>query len=124
MIYTVCNGDGIGLCGEILQELYIVYSYLTRFRTYTKLLYHPRGPQTENTCRQVPLQVNFLEKPTFRVWCLYSYLVHRAFPLLSSFSDLTSKVLSRGRPRAVKLNCHNTDLSRNIFHIYYILLFH
>jgi hypothetical protein len=29
-----------------------------------------------NTCRQIPLQVNFEEKTTFRVWCLYSYLVH------------------------------------------------
>ncbi len=29
-----------------------------------------------NTCRQVPWLVNFKEKPTFRVWCLYRYLVH------------------------------------------------
>jgi hypothetical protein len=29
-----------------------------------------------NTFRQVPLVVNFKEKPTFRIWCLYRYLVH------------------------------------------------
>ncbi len=35
------------------------------------------GPQTDkHLCRQVPLLVNFLEKPTFRVWCLFTYLVH------------------------------------------------
>jgi hypothetical protein len=28
-----------------------------------------------NTCRQVTLLVNFLENPTYRVWCLYRYLV-------------------------------------------------
>ncbi len=29
-----------------------------------------------NTCRQIHLLVCFLEKPTFRVWFLYIYLVH------------------------------------------------
>jgi hypothetical protein len=33
-----------------------------------------RGLGQINTCRQVPLQVSFSEKPKFRVWCLYSYL--------------------------------------------------
>ncbi len=28
------------------------------------------------TCRQVPLLVIFLEISTFRVWCLYRYLIH------------------------------------------------
>jgi len=36
--------------------------------------------QTLKTCRQVPLLVNFQEKPTFRVWCLYRYLVHAPDP--------------------------------------------
>ncbi len=31
-----------------------------------------------NTCRNVPLKVNFKEKTTFRVWCLYRYLVHES----------------------------------------------
>jgi hypothetical protein len=40
----------------------------------TKLLYHPKqkprrggGLRQINTCRQIPLQVNFLEKPPFRI---------------------------------------------------------
>ncbi len=75
--------EGIGLCGEHIQKLYTVY--LTRFLTY-KLPYHPKqkprrggGLRQINTYRQVPLQVNFLEKPTFRIWCLYSYLVYVLF---------------------------------------------
>jgi hypothetical protein len=60
MIYTLCNGDGIGLCGEIIQELYIVY--LTRFRTYIKLLYHPRGPQTEKHLPPGPFTGQFFRK--------------------------------------------------------------
>jgi hypothetical protein len=32
------------------------------------------GPLTDK--HQVPLLVNFLEKPTLRVWCLYRYCVH------------------------------------------------
>ncbi len=36
----------------------------------------PGGLRQISTCPQVPLQVNFYEKPTFGVWCLYSYLVH------------------------------------------------
>ncbi len=34
------------------------------------------GLRQVNTCRQVPFLVNFSEKPKFRVWCLYRYLVH------------------------------------------------
>ncbi len=34
------------------------------------------GLRQLNTCRPIPLQVNFEEKTTLRVWCLYSYLVH------------------------------------------------
>jgi hypothetical protein len=33
------------------------------------------GLRQVNTCHQVPIQVNFYEKPTFRVWGLYRYLV-------------------------------------------------
>ncbi len=36
----------------------------------------PGGLRQINTCRQVPLQVIFKEKPTFRVRRLCSYLVH------------------------------------------------
>ncbi len=48
-----------------------------------KLLYHPKqnlGREgASDTCRQVPLLDNF-KKPTFRVWCLYRYLVHARPP--------------------------------------------
>jgi hypothetical protein len=30
-------------------------------------------PQTDNSCRKVPLQVNFLDD--FLLWCLYTYLI-------------------------------------------------
>ncbi len=30
------------------------------------------GLRQIDTCRQVSLMVNFQEKPTFRVWCLYN----------------------------------------------------
>jgi hypothetical protein len=49
----------MGLCGEHIQELCTVY--VTRF---------PESLREVNFCRKIPLQV------TFRVWCLYSYLVH------------------------------------------------
>ena len=78
--WSGARGGGIRLCGEHLQQFYSVY--LTRFRTYKIAL----PPQTKprrggvrrqiSTCRQVPLQVIFKEKTTFRVWCLYSYFVH------------------------------------------------
>jgi hypothetical protein len=48
------------------------------------LLYHSKqnlgGKGASDTCRQVPLLVN-LKKLTFRVWCLYRYLVHATPPL-------------------------------------------
>jgi hypothetical protein len=31
-MYTMCNGGGIGLCGEQIQDLYTVY--LIKFQTY------------------------------------------------------------------------------------------
>ena len=34
------------------------------------------GLRQINTCLQISLKVDFSEKTTFRVWCLYSYLVH------------------------------------------------
>jgi hypothetical protein len=43
-----------------------------------------RGRGSGVSCRQVPLLVNFWEKPTFRVWCLYRYLVHGLVPGFSS----------------------------------------
>jgi hypothetical protein len=71
-LHTQCvTGGGIGLCGEHLQESYTVY--LTRFRTY-KIALPPqtkteevRGPQTDEHLPPGPLQVNFEEKPTFRI---------------------------------------------------------
>ncbi len=89
--YRVCNGGGgvyvesiyrrNTLCiwpdSESTKLLYTVY--LTRFRIY-KIALPPQtnlgGEGASDTCRQVPLLVNFLEKPTFRVCCLYRYLVH------------------------------------------------
>ncbi len=38
------------------------------------------GLRQINTCRKLPLLVNFFKKPTFRVWCLYRYLVHESNP--------------------------------------------
>ncbi len=40
-----------------------------------------RGSQKINTCRKVPVLANFKEKPTFRVWCLYRYVVHGVITL-------------------------------------------
>jgi hypothetical protein len=64
-VQCVTGGGGIWLCGKNIQELYTVY--LARFRP-TELLYHPKqkhrrggGLRQINTCRQVPLQVNFLK---------------------------------------------------------------
>jgi hypothetical protein len=34
------------------------------------------GLRQISICRQVPFLVNFKEKPTFRICCLYRYLVH------------------------------------------------
>ncbi len=45
--------------------------YLNKFRTYKITL----PPQTKPAAKS-PSLVNFEEKPTFRVWCLYRYLVH------------------------------------------------
>jgi hypothetical protein len=86
-IYTVCNGggggEGTGLCREHIQELYTLY--LPRFRTYRSALPPPPkkkniggegGLKQINTCRHVPLQVNFWKKPTFRILESFSYLVH------------------------------------------------
>ncbi len=42
------------------------------------------GLRQINTCRQVPLPINFKEKPTFTVWCLDIYLVHA----VNLFTDL------------------------------------
>ncbi len=65
----------------------IHWVYLTRFRTYKIAFNTQTKPRREgglrqiNTCRQVPFLVKFSEKPTFRVWCLYRYLVHGICPL-------------------------------------------
>jgi hypothetical protein len=80
----LCNweGDGIRLCGDWRAS---TDSYTPRFRTYKIALpdYRPKqkprrggGLRQINTCCQIPVQVNFSEKTTSRVWCLYSYLVH------------------------------------------------
>jgi hypothetical protein len=61
----VTGEKGIGLCGEHIPD-----------SEPTNLLYHPRGPQTDKHLPPGPFKVNFKEKPTFRVWCLLSYLVH------------------------------------------------
>jgi len=45
-------------------------------KTPKKNLGGGRGPQTDKLLPPSPLQVNVYEKTTFRVRCLYSYLVH------------------------------------------------
>ncbi len=80
--HTVCNRGGRGLgCVESIYRSYTLCIWPDS--EPTKLLYHPKQKPRRggclrqiNTCRQVPLLVNFYEKSTFRVWCLYSYLVH------------------------------------------------
>ncbi len=67
------------------ESIYRSYTpYLTRFRIYKIALplqtkQKPRrgvGLRQINTCLQVTLLVIFFEKSTFRVWCLYRYLVN------------------------------------------------
>jgi hypothetical protein len=66
-IQTVCGWEGVGVLSPIgdhnLQEFNT--PYVTRFRTY-KMLDHPKQKPSSwedlrqiNTCRKVPLQVNF-----------------------------------------------------------------
>ncbi len=58
------------------------------------------GLRQINTCRHVPLLVNFFEKLGFGVWCLYRYLVHgkndrgRAGNQISSYCFISSSFLS------------------------------
>jgi hypothetical protein len=51
---------------------------------------HRRGGRLRqiNTCLQVPLLVNFLEKPIFRVWCFYIYLVHAPHQVLNYLLEM------------------------------------
>jgi hypothetical protein len=68
-IQTMCGWDGLGVLScvgdHILQEFNTLF--LTKFSAY-KFLYHPKQkPRREgdlrqiNTCRKVPLQVNFFD---------------------------------------------------------------
>jgi hypothetical protein len=84
-LYSVQRGGGgggaeeIGLCGEHLQELFTVS--LPRFRTYKIALPPKQKPRRGgafrqiNTCRQIPLQVNFKKSRHLGLESI-SYLVH------------------------------------------------
>jgi hypothetical protein len=76
-IYTVCNGGGGSGCVESIHRSYTLCIWPDS--EPTKSLYHPKqklrrrgGLRQKNTCRQVPLQVDFLKKLTSRI----SFLVH------------------------------------------------
>jgi hypothetical protein len=60
-----------------------------------------------NTCRQVPLLVNFYEKPTYRVWYLYRYFVH---------ADLESVGAALSTPLPTSLNIKLSDPHLDNFH--------
>jgi hypothetical protein len=97
------------LCEEHIQDSYTVD--LTRLQTY-KIVLPPQtkprrggGLRQINTCRQVPLLVNFYEKPTFTVRCLYRYLVHGLTPK-------TDQLLLS--PEGIQFKSHlNSNWSRN-----------
>ncbi len=61
-IYTVCNGGGSD-CVESIHRSYTLCIWPDS--EPTKLLYHPKQQprrRQKNTCRQVPLQVDFFKK--------------------------------------------------------------
>jgi hypothetical protein len=51
------------------------------------------GEGASDTCRRIPLQVNFYEKITFRVWCLYRCLVHDKIRNVRGLNYPVSKVV-------------------------------
>jgi hypothetical protein len=69
------SSSGIGLCGKHIQELYTVY--LTRFRTYKIALPPKQKPRRRgglrqiNTCRQVPLLLDYKKSRYLGFLCLY-----------------------------------------------------
>ncbi len=79
-VYIQCIMGGSGC----VESIYMSYTLcIWPDSEPTKLLNHPTqkprrggGLRQINTCRHVPLLVNFFLKPTLRVWCLYRYLVH------------------------------------------------
>jgi hypothetical protein len=84
-----------------------------------------------NTCRQVPLLVNFEEKSTFRVWCLYSYLVYGSlYELFTRMAVYSKSYVADGdlvEENLVNLNDPVADLnmvssSREFFLWTYIIL--
>jgi hypothetical protein len=79
LLFSTEFRDLLGVMGpvgdHILQEFNTLY--LTRFKTYkiarpteTKTQ-EGRGLRQINTCRKVPLQINFLDDDIL-FWCLYS----------------------------------------------------
>ncbi len=61
------------------------------------------GEGASDTCRQVPLLVNFFKNPTFRVWCLYRYLVHgkEKLKFLSDTASFWQQIFPREKANEV-----------------------
>jgi hypothetical protein len=64
MYLDVCNGGGgrgggIGMFGEHIQELKVTHSVFDQIPNLQNCFTAPGGIRQINTCRPVPLQVNF-----------------------------------------------------------------
>ncbi len=86
-LYTVCNRKGGGdrvMWRASTWVIVCVFDQIPNlqncFITANKKARRGGGLRQIKTCREVPLLVNFQEKLTFRVWCLYRYLVHNLDP--------------------------------------------
>ncbi len=85
-IFTVCNKgkEGSGCLESIYRSCTLCISPDS---DPSKLLYRPREHQTDKHLPPGPLTGQLLRKPTFRVWCLYSYLVHGQYYSTASFKE-------------------------------------
>ncbi len=79
---------GVGsVCVESLYSTGVIHRVFDQipnlqncFTTPNKNLEGEGASDRLNTFRQIPLQVDFWEKMTFRVWCLLSYFVNGCTP--------------------------------------------
>ncbi len=91
----------------------------------TKLLYHPKqkhrrggGLRQINTCRQVPLLVNFWEKPTFSVKWHYRYLVHGRHKQIIYKAIVLKKKVKKCRKYQYKLkSIHSTNTKLKLYKV-------
>jgi hypothetical protein len=88
IVYSLYRGGDRGGSGCV-ESIYRCYTMC--IWPDTKLLYLPRGPKTNNHLPAGPLAGQFLRKPTFRVWCLHSYLVHGSCATLILQGDVNGE---------------------------------